>query len=124
MNNLQINTSPEFSSVFSNYPEKVKTKLWNLRNLIIEVAEETQEITAIEETLKWGEPSFLVKKGSTIRIDWKEAKPDQYAMYFKCTSSLVTTFKMIFRDVFIYEGKRALVFQLDDSIPTLEKKNA
>ena len=40
----------------------------------------------LEETLKWGEPSYLVKKGSTIRMDWKSKAPNQYAMYFKCTN--------------------------------------
>ena len=51
-----------------------------------------------EETLKWGEPSYLVKNGSTIRIDWKSKTPDQYAMYFKCTSKLVPVFRSLFKN--------------------------
>jgi len=76
----------------------------------------------MEETLKWGEPSYFVKKGSTIRIDWKSKAPNQYAIYFKCTSSLVETFKTIFGDLFKYEKTRAIVFELDEEVPTEELK--
>jgi len=33
-----------------------------------------------EETLIWGEPSYLAKKGSIIHIDSKVENPDQYAL--------------------------------------------
>jgi len=89
----------------------------------METVQETENITSLEETLKWGEPSYLVKNGSTIRIDWKEKKPDQYAIYFKCTSKLVPSFKIVFKDKFEFEGDRAIVFQMDDKIPEKELKN-
>ena len=89
-----------------------------LRKLIIETAKEIDEITMLEETLKWSEPSYLTKIGSTIRMDWKPKYPNQYAMYFKCTSRLVETFKLVFNNTFEFEGKRAILFQLEDEIPT------
>ena len=67
MKNLQINTNPEVDLIFNNYPDFVRGKMLNLRDLIIKTARELEEITHIEETLKWGEPSFLTKKGSTFR---------------------------------------------------------
>ena len=79
-------------------------------------------ITNIEETLKWCEPSYLVKNGSTVRIDWKEKFPNQYAMYFRCTSKLVETFKQQFDCIFKFEGNRAIIFHLNDIIPTVELK--
>ncbi|GAL82618.1 hypothetical protein JCM19274_4071 [Algibacter lectus] len=109
--------------VFNAYPEFVKNKILHLRALILDVANNIESINTIEETLKWGgEPSYLVKKGSTLRIDWKPKKPDQYAMYFKCTSKLVETFKIVFKDNFEFEGHRAIVFQLNDTIPETELK--
>ncbi len=93
-----------------------------LRRLIIETAKEIESITEIEETLKWGEPSYLVKKGSTIRMDWKTKLPDQYAMYFKCTSKLVPTFKALYGDLFEYENNRAILFKLEDKVPEAELK--
>ena len=83
---LQIKTDPRVESVFTKYPSDIKNKMLHLRNLILEVANEITDITELEETLKWGEPSYITKKGSTLRIDWKKKTPNQYAMYFKCTS--------------------------------------
>ena len=122
MNKLKINQNPEVESKFKAYPEAVKEKLTNLRNLIFETATENDTIKEIEETLKWGEPSYLTKKGSTIRIDWKTKTPDQYAMYFKCTSKLVLTFREVYGDKFKYEKNRAILFDLNDEVPEKELK--
>ncbi|WP_167610742.1 DUF1801 domain-containing protein [Maribellus sediminis] len=119
---MQINTSSEFEKVFINYPDLVRNNMLFLRELIEETANEMHEITQLEETLKWGEPGFLTKNGSTIRIDWKPKTPQSYAMYFQCTSRLVETFKIIFKNTFQFEGKRAIVFQLNDKVPVAELK--
>ena len=115
--NLDIKTDPRIEDVFANYPDFVQDKMYALRELVIETAKELPEITMIEETLKWGEPSFLTKSGSTLRMDWKKKTPNQYQMYFKCTSRLVETFKVVFGDLFEYEKSRAIIFQLDQDIP-------
>ena len=92
----------------------------SLRDLIITTADTIDQIDELEETLKWGEPSYKTRFGSTLRIDWKQKSPDQYAMYFQCTSRLVETFMAVFNDTFNYEGKRAIIFGLDDEIPETE----
>ncbi len=117
MKKLIINKHPEVELKFQSYPKEIQPKLNYLRNLIIETAIEIDTIVEIEETLKWGEPSYLVKNGSTIRIDWKTKTPNQYAMYFKCTSKLIPTFKDVFRYTFKYENNRAILFDLEDEIP-------
>ena len=122
MKPLKINTNPAAKSVLDNYPDPVRDKMLALRDLIIETAKETDGINHLEETLKWGEPSYLTKHGSTIRMDWKPKKSEQYALYFQCTSRLVPTFKMVFNDTFEYEGTRAIIFQLDQKIPKAELK--
>jgi hypothetical protein len=122
MGKLKLKTNPKVNDVFANYPENVWEKLQFLRELVIETAEETNDIDELEETLKWGEPSFVTKNGSTLRMDWKEKTPDQYAMYFQCSSRLVETFRMVFDRKFQYEGNRAIVFQLNQKIPEPELK--
>jgi len=117
-----LNRDPKVDDVFKNYPDFVRDKMYFLRELVIETANETPEITTLEETLKWGEPSFLNKNGSTLRMDWKEKTPNQYQMYFKCTSRLVETFKLVFGDLFDYEKNRAIIFRLDQEIPVEELK--
>ena len=120
---LKFNQNPQVALKFESYPKKIKTKLNYLRNLIIETATEIDAIEEIEETLKWGEPSYLVKKGSTIRMDWKPKTPNQYAMYFKCTSKLVPTFKEVYGNLFKYEKTRAILFDINDKVPKKELKD-
>jgi hypothetical protein len=120
--NTEIRSDPDIEAVFANYPYFVHDKMLSLRKLVHETVEELETVTALEETLKWGEPSFLTKHGSTLRMDWKDKSPDQYALYFKCTSRLVPTFKTVFGDLFTYEGNRAILFRLDDHLPEDEVK--
>ncbi len=123
MGKLMLKTNPKIDEIFANYPDTVRGKMQFLRELVIATAEETGGVDELEETLKWGEPSFVTKNGSTLRIDWKEKAPGQYAMYFQCTSRLVDTFRMVFEHKFQFEGSRAIVFQLNQKIPVLELKD-
>lgn len=59
-----------------------------------------------------GQPSYLVKGGSTIRIDWKPNDPNVVKVFFHCQTKLVETFKEIYPEEFVYEGKRAIVIPL------------
>ena len=77
--------------VFQNHPDPMWQKLMFLRHLVLETASEIEGVNKLQETLKWGEPSYLTKKGSTIRLGWKESKPNHYAMYFNCKTKLVAT---------------------------------
>ena len=122
MSKLKLSTEPAFEIKLANYPDFVRDKLHFLRKLVLETAKEIPEIEKMEETLKWGEPSFITKQGSTLRIDWKKKTPNQYQMYFKCTSRLVETFKIVFGERFNYEKNRAIVFQLNQEIPVNELK--
>lgn len=108
---------------FAKYPSNVRPRLIHLRELVFQVAAELENPIQLEETLKWGEPSYLTKYGSTLRMDWKAKTPGQYAMYFKCTSRLVPTFKKVYGDLFTFEGDRAIVFKLDEVVPDIELKH-
>ena len=121
MNELKLTINPKVTAVFENYPEGFPAKLQYLRQLIIETAREIG-IPELEETLKWGQPSYLAKKGSTVRLGWKKSN-NHYAIYFKCTSKLVLTFKEIYGDTFNYEKNRAIEFTLADEVPAKELKH-
>ena len=115
--------NPQVAAVFDNYPENMKEKLMFLRQLIFDTAAATEGVGELEETLKWGEPSYLTpktKSGSTVRIDWKKSNEGQYAMYFKCTTNLVETFRAKYPTEFRYGGNRSILFNEDDEIPVKE----
>ena len=120
MNNF---TNQEVEEIFNNYPDKIREKMLHLRQLVLDTAAEMESVKKIDETLKWGEPSYITKSGSTIRMDWKRSKPEQYAMYFHCKTKLVDTFKELYKDNFKFEGNRAIVFNAKDKIPNDELKH-
>jgi len=108
--------SIKVSEVFDGYPDAQYEKLLFLRQLIFEAASEV-EIDDMEETLKWGEPSYLAKNGSTIRIAWRKSQPTQYGIFFNCKTTLVDTFREVYREKFTFEDNRAIIFELSDSVP-------
>lgn len=119
---MKIKSDPTVAKKFAEYPAHIQPIMNQLRQLIINTADTLESVVELEETLKWGEPSYLTKHGSTIRIDWKDKSPDQYAMYFQCTSQLIPSFKVVFDDTFQYEGSRAIIFNLDEDLPVDELK--
>lgn len=91
-----------------------------LRQLIYDTAASLEEVGELEETLKWGEPSYLTpttKSGSTIRIAWKKTQEEQYSIYFKCTANLVPAFKERYQKKFRFGGNRSIDFNIDDEVP-------
>ncbi|CAN5268442.1 DUF1801 domain-containing protein [soil metagenome] len=116
----------DVAKVFKNYPNNIRQKLLLLRQIIIDTASNTKEVGILEETLKWGEPSYLTvesKSGSTIRLGWKKSSANQYGIYFNCKTTLIDTFKGIYGDLFQYQGNRAIIFNADDDIPIEWLKN-
>jgi hypothetical protein len=103
---------------FSTYPENVHSALSTIRTLIFNVA--AQDNIQLLETIKWGEPSYVSKIGSTIRFDWKPKYPEQYCIYFNCKTTLIETFKEIYGDTFNYEGNRAIVLTVGQLLPAKE----
>ena len=113
---MEIIENPEVLKIFDNYPAPVREKLLILRQLVLDTALELDSVDKLEETLKWGEPSYATKRGSTIRMDWSRTNTDQYAMYFHCKTKLIDTFKELYRDQFQFDGNRAIIFKLSDDL--------
>ena len=116
---------PDVKAAFETYPEPFKEKLLALRQLILETAACIDSVGALEETLKWGEPSYLTpttKSGSTIRLAWKAAQKEHYSIFFKCTADLVPAMKARFADTFNFGGNRSIDFELNETIPQQELK--
>src|ERR1700757_1818010 len=104
-------SNPKVAAAFSSYPTRVRKKLLALRRLILDTARTTNGVGRLEETLKWGQVSYLTsesKSGSTIRIDQVKAEPDRYALYFHCQTNLVETFRELYPEL-VYGGNRCIL---------------
>jgi hypothetical protein len=111
--------SREVAAVFKAYPKRVADKLLAIRQLIFDTAARTIGVGELEETLKWGQPSYLTtnsKSGSTIRIDSVKANEGYYAIYFHCQTTLVDTFRRLYPRQFTYGGNRSILFHVSDDV--------
>jgi len=110
--------SPGVATVFAAYPAPLRAKLMALRTLIFETAL-AEGVGRIEETLKWGQPSYLTpetRSGTTIRIDRDETFGGDYALYVNCRSNLVGEWRMHYPDL-IFGGNRSVHFSTADALP-------
>ncbi len=110
----------DVAKVFEGYPEAVRAALLRLRTLIQEVARETEGVGALQETLKWGQPSYLTaesKAGVTVRIDQIKGDEQAVGLYVHCQSGLIEQFKVHYREQLRFEGKRVVVLKLDEPLP-------
>ncbi len=107
---------------FDSYPNDARTRLYEIRELIFDVAT-YDSIGELTETLKWGEPSYLSKNGSTVRMNWSIKNPEVVSVYFNCNTILVETFKELFQDTFIYKGNREIVLPLSKGVPIVELRS-
>jgi hypothetical protein len=101
---------PAVETIFLAYPGAVRKRLLALRRLILDTAATTAGVGRIEETLKWGQPSYLTtkpKSGSTIRID--QVPPCGYALYVHCQTNLVATFRELYPTELAYGGNRSIL---------------
>ena len=110
----------QVQAVFDSFPKEIRDCALALRDLVFSTAEKLNLDHDITETLKCGEPSYLCKSGSTIRINWKEDDPEHYRLLYHCQSKLVPTFRRLYASSFEFEGNRAIRFSLGED-PDLEK---
>ena len=108
------------SNAIADWPQAAQNSLWVCRDIICDVAGRAA-IGPLQETLKWGQPSWLPKRpriGSTLRINWSDTDPDHLTLYVNCNTSLGETMRELYPDAFRHEGNRALSFRLDQPAPT------
>jgi len=108
--------SSAVTAVFESHPPATRRRLMELRRLILDTAAATAGVGRIEETLKWGQISYLTaetRSGTTIRID---ANKIGIAMFVNCKTDLVARYRENYPKTFVYEGDRAVLFEDGKSI--------
>lgn len=112
-------SDPRVAEIFARYTPRTRRKLLRLRKLILHAATITEGVGDLEETLRWGEPTYLTTasgSGSMVRIN-SRGLSGGYAMYFHCQTDLIATFQSLYPGQFRFEGNRAIVFDADDAVP-------
>lgn len=122
MDNPPIENS-KVAAVYDSFPADIRRSLMELRRLILAVGNRIDRIARIEETVKWGEPSYSAISGSPVRLGWKKKDPERYAIYFHCQTKLVSAFRELYPKTFCFEGNRAILFHKNDRIPKKELKH-
>jgi hypothetical protein len=113
-------------AVFKAYPESIRTRLLALRRLILDTAKVTAGVGALQETLKWGQPSYLTAEtgsGSTVRIDQVKSTANGYAIYFHCQTDLVETFRELYPTELSFGGNRSILLDTADKFPEAELRH-
>ncbi len=113
-------TNPAVIAVFEQYPDSTRNRLLQLRQMIFDVASQTDGVGELEETLKWGQISYLNPSGTTIRIDAVADHPEQIAMYVHCQTTLMETYRALFGDLFQFEGHRCIKFDTDFPVEAVQ----
>ena len=117
-------TSPPVAALvgeaLTRYPEPVRARLLEIREVIFTVAAGTEGVGTLTETLKWGEPAYLTEasgSGTTIRIGTTKTAPRDCAVLFNCRTSLIGTLRTRFAEDFAFEGNRALIVPVAGPLP-------
>jgi hypothetical protein len=103
-------------SRIDNYPQNASAFATQIRELIHQTAHENS-LGDVEESLKWGEPSFKTRHGSPVRMDWKASSPGKFYIFVNCKTILVETYREIYGSVLSFEGTRAIVLELGEPVP-------
>ncbi|WP_019600829.1 DUF1801 domain-containing protein [Teredinibacter turnerae] len=101
---------------YLTYPVAAQRYFLELRQMILDTAA-NYKLGRVEETLKWGEPSYNTSCGSPVRIDWKSASPDCISLYFNCNTKLVETFRELYGVKFDFGGNREIRLPLQKNLP-------
>ena len=124
-------TKPAFQSgrvaaIFESYPVAVRKPLLRVRKLIFDTAAALEGVGPIEETLRWGDPTYLTTQsgsGSMVRINRVSRQERAFAVYFHCQTNLVATFRARYARRLKFDGNRALLFDVADELPVAELKD-
>ena len=118
---MQIPEEQDVHAAFDAFPVSHRDQALRLRELVLDVAHTLDVTGGIEETLKWGQPSYLPRKpriGSTVRVGVYDERT--VALYFNCQTMLVERFRSTFGDVLTYSKNRAVLFDVSTPLPDNE----
>jgi hypothetical protein len=122
VNEMKMSRKTELGSL-AGFEPSIVTQMIPLRQLIFDVACNVPAIGALNESLKWGEPSFTPMKkstGSSVRI--APRKDGRVALHFICHTGLIEEFRELYPNLEI-EGKRGIILDMQNPLPLDELRH-
>lgn len=117
----QLTSPPDkVAAAFAKFPSAAHDPAMDIRAMLLAVAGESAEIGPISETLKWGEPAYLTEatgSGTTIRLAWKEKRPDRIGIYVHCQTNIIETLREMLPSETEFEGNRAMLLDIAKPLP-------
>jgi len=111
---------PDVESKFDSYSPEIRPVLLRLRNLILDTAAKNKEIGGLNETLKWGQPSYQPRRpniGTPVRIGQVKGAPARIGLFVHCQTTLVSTYRELYGDQLAFDGKRCIVLDARGPLP-------
>ncbi len=101
-------SDPTVQAAYDAMLPDVLVGIYQLRRLIFDCAKTSPDVGEVKEVLRWGQPSFITKTGSTLRLGIP--KTGGFALYAHCQSTIISDFALMFAEEFDIEGNRAVHF--------------
>lgn len=108
-----------FLECLTRWPAPAQSVIWTCRTLFHRIAQENN-IGVLDETLKWGQPSWRPRRartGSTLRMNWSPASPDQMSFFVDCKTDLAARMATLYPTPFSNDGRRRLDMSLALPLP-------
>lgn len=106
--NLAVNAA------YNAMPDTDRSGALTLRHLILNTADEMDDVTNVDECLRWGQPSYISPIGSTLRI--AVPKSGGFGIYAHCQSSIISDFAGKFGQDFRIDSNRGVLFRTGQDI--------
>lgn len=107
-----IPLSPQLTHNIECFPESATALFLQIRRMMHAIAAE-HGLGEVVESIKWGQPSFVVKTGTPVRFGWTDSRPSVLSVFVHCNTRLIDTFREMYSDGFEYVGNRELRLPLD-----------
>lgn len=123
---MMLFAEPAVSAIFLALPQGLRQPLLQLRGLILEVGAQIPDLGGMVETVKWGDPAYHGMKprvGTTVRINAHRGSARCCALYVPCQTRLIEIYRSRYPDLFVHEGRRALLFEAGASLPLAPLKH-
>ena len=103
----------------NHWPDAAKARLWECRALFHQIADQA-DVGRLDETLKWGQPSWRPVKtrtGSTLRAGWHIDHPDVLSLFVDCKTDLAVRMRDNYPQLPMNDGRRQIGLRLDAPLP-------